>query len=112
MHSANFTALSRAVSFVFAPLLPVLVLEDALEPQPAAIRPIRPARPRATSGRSFLGMFAPSVIAASLDRAWDLRTWQGSRDRRRRGVARSARARCRRSGTARTRRRARTATPR
>ena len=81
MHSANFTALSRAVSFVFAPLLavplpglvvpvllallavPVLpavpVLEDALEPQPAVIRPIRPARPRATNGRSFLVMFAP-----------------------------------------------------
>jgi hypothetical protein len=100
MHSANFTALSRAVSFVFAPLLavpvpvlvvPVLVvpvllapvllapvllapvllavpellavpvLEDALEPQPAVIRPIRPARPRATNGRSFLVMFAPYV---------------------------------------------------
>jgi hypothetical protein len=79
MHSANFTALSRAVSFVFAPLLavpvsvlvvpvllalltvPVLlavpVLEDALEPQPAVIRPIRPARPRAASGRSFLLVF-------------------------------------------------------
>jgi hypothetical protein len=61
MHSANFTALSRAVSFVFAPLLalPVLVvpvLEDALEPQPAVIRP---TRPRATNGRSFPVMFAP-----------------------------------------------------
>jgi hypothetical protein len=83
MHSANFTAFSRAVSFVFAPLLavpvPVLVVpvllvllavpvlpavplsEDAFEPQPALIRPIRPASPRATNGRSFLLMFAPYV---------------------------------------------------
>jgi hypothetical protein len=42
-------------------LLAVPVLEDALEPQPAVIRPIRPARPRATNGRSFLVMFAPYV---------------------------------------------------
>jgi hypothetical protein len=80
MHSANFTAFSRGVSFVFAPLLavpvvPVLlallavpellavpILEDALEPQAAVIRPIRPARPRATNGRSFLVMFAPSRV--------------------------------------------------
>jgi hypothetical protein len=67
MHSANFTALSRAVRFVFAPLLAVPVLlavplsEDAFEPQPALIRPIRPARPRATNGRRFLVMFAPYV---------------------------------------------------
>ena len=52
------------------------------------------------------------VTAASEDRAWGRRTWEGNRDRRRRGAIRSARARCRRSGTARTRRRARTATRR
>ena len=85
MHSANFTALSRALSFLSAPLLvvplllvllavlvvpellAVLVLlavsvsEDAFEPQPALIRPIRPASARATNGRSLLFMFAPYV---------------------------------------------------
>jgi hypothetical protein len=83
MHSANFTALSRALSFVSARLLvvpvPVLVAplllvlpavpvllavplsDDAFEPQAALIRPIRPARPRATNGRSFLVMLAPYV---------------------------------------------------
>ena len=42
MHSANFTALSRAVSFLSAVLLAVAVLavpvsEGAFEPQPALI---------------------------------------------------------------------------
>src|SRR5438876_4961788 len=86
MHSANFTALSRAVSFVRAPPLAVPVpalgapallvlpavavlpevplLEDAFEPQPALIRPIRPASPSATNGRSFLLMLAPHVWVA------------------------------------------------
>ena len=45
------------------------------------------------------------------DRAWGRRTWPGNRDRRLRGAVRSARVRCRRSGTARTRHRVRTATP-
>jgi hypothetical protein len=62
---------------------------------------------RAASGRSFLLI----VTAASLDRAWGRHTWQGSRDRWHRGAVRSARVRCGRSGTARTRRRVRTATP-
>jgi hypothetical protein len=58
------------VSFVVAPLLVVPGLlalravplsDDAFEPQPAPIRPIRPASPRATNGRNFLLMFAPYV---------------------------------------------------
>ena len=55
----------------------------------------------------------PSVLvtAASLDRASGRRTWAGSRHRSLRGAVRSARLRCGRSGTTRTRRRARTATP-
>src|SRR3954465_8317774 len=72
MHSANFTAFSCLVSFLSAPLLvssvplvPVLLVllvvsvllavpfsEDAFEPQPALIRPIRPASARATNGRN------------------------------------------------------------
>src|SRR5512132_2191751 len=117
MHSANFTALSRAVSFVFAPALLLLALvvavllavpgsEGAFEPQPALIRLIRATMARAAGGRSSL------LIAASLDRVLGRRTWQGSRDRTPPGAARNARARCRRSGTARTRRRVRTATRR
>src|SRR4051812_25469750 len=116
MHSANFTALSRALSFVPAPvlvlrglpaLLAVAVLlavppsEAAFEPQPALTRPIRPANARATNGRGLLVMPAahvarrPSslVIAASLDRAWGRRTWEGNRSRWPPGAARSARVR-------------------
>ena len=72
------------------------------------VRP-EPAQP----GRWLAAPANPSVLvtAASSDRASGRRTWQGNRDRRLRGAVRSARARCRRSGTARTRRRARTATP-
>ena len=71
-------------------------------------------RPRA---RCVLVRCASHVCVAHglhpLDRAWaSAYAWAGHRDRRLRGAARSARARCRRSGTARTRRRARTATPR
>jgi hypothetical protein len=47
----------------------------------------------------------------SLDRAKGRRTWEGNRDRWLRGEVRSATVRCCRSGTARTRRRVRTATP-
>ena len=93
----------------------------------------RPARPPASAGGAGLGRCVRAtaradqgdqrqgrpaaessahVTAASLDRGSGRRTWAGSRDRRLRGAVRSARVRCRRSGTARTRRRARTATPR
>src|SRR6266545_3988658 len=143
MHSANFTALSRAVSSLLAPLLvllalrvllavpellavPVPVLPFSAEPfeQPA---PISATVARAASGRRVLLMVAPwcvgigltpvlcrsaLITAASLDRALGRRTWQCSRDRRRPGATRSARARCRRSGTGHTWRRARTATRR
>ena len=51
-------------------------------------------------------------MAASLDRGSGRRTWEGSRDRWPPGAVRSAMARCRRPGRARTRRRVRTATPR
>ena len=59
-----------------------------------------------------LGWHLPSVLvtAATLDRAWGRHTWAGNRDRRVRGGVRSARARCGKSGIARTRRRVRTAT--
>jgi hypothetical protein len=50
------------------------------------------------------------VTAASLDRVWGRRTWAGNRDRWPWGAVRSARVRCCRSGTARTRRRVRRAT--
>src|SRR4029450_12079287 len=55
----------------------------------------------------------PSVLvtAASLDRAWGRHTWEDSHGWWLRGAVRSARVRCGRSGTARTRRRARIATP-
>src|SRR4051812_25212430 len=59
MHSANFTAFSCLVSCLSAPLLVVSVLlavsvsEDAFEPQPALIRPIRAPSARATNGRRF-----------------------------------------------------------
>jgi hypothetical protein len=86
MHSANFTAFSCLVSFLSAPLLvssvllvPVLLVllvvsvllavpvsEDAFEPQPALIRPIRPASARATNGRNFPVMFAPDVWGVAL----------------------------------------------
>src|SRR3954468_258369 len=68
MHSANFTAFSCLVSFlsarllvssllvlvclvllVVSVLLAVPVSEDAFEPQPALIRPIRPASARASN---------------------------------------------------------------
>ena len=63
--------------------------------------------------RALTGPSSSAVsAAASLDRASGRRTWQGSRDRWPPGAVRSARARCRRSGTARTRRRARRAMPR
>jgi hypothetical protein len=43
-------------------VLPAVPLsEDAFEPQPALIRPIRPASPRATNGRSLLVMLHPFV---------------------------------------------------
>ena len=63
------------------------------------------------TARADLGDHGKGVTAASLDRAWGRRTCAGNRDRWLRGAVRSARVRCRRSGTARTRRRARTATP-
>jgi hypothetical protein len=68
MHSANFTPLSRAVSFLFGPvsellavsepvvvpeLLAAPVSEGAFEPQPALIRA---TMARAASGRRFLIM--------------------------------------------------------
>ena len=83
--------------------LPVLPFSAGAFEQPA---PIRATMARAASGRS---------VCSSLLHPWIVRRvgvhGQGSRDRRLRGAVRSARARCRRSGTARTRRRARTATP-
>src|SRR4029453_13297232 len=100
MHAANFTALSRALSCFLSPpappLLAVPVSEDASEPQPALIRPIRATSARAANGRSVLFMVAPwcveigvtpllcrsaLIAVASLDRAWGLRTPEGSRDR-------------------------------
>ena len=63
------------------------------------------------SRRSRLRSPCKLSTAASLDRAWGRRTWEDNRDRWLRGAARSARVRCRRSGTARTRPRARIATP-
>jgi hypothetical protein len=43
-------------------VLPAVPLsEDAFEPQPALIRPIRPASPRATNGRSLVVMLHPFV---------------------------------------------------
>src|SRR5215216_7287898 len=104
MHSANFTALSRAVRFLLPPvpeLLAVPVSEGAFEPQPALIRLIRATSARTTNGRGLLVMFAPYVwgvdltavlcgrllvTAASVDRAWGRRTWQGSRARWLRGA--------------------------
>jgi hypothetical protein len=59
MQSANFTALPRALSVLFPPapaLLAVPVSEDAFEPQPALIRPIRATSARAANGRSVLLM--------------------------------------------------------
>src|SRR4051794_1229966 len=100
MHSASFTAFSWLETLFVAPLA-VRVSEGAFEPQPA---PIRATMARAAHGRGFL------LTAASLDRGWGRRTWQGNRRRRLRGAVRSARVRCRRSGTARTERRVRTAT--
>jgi hypothetical protein len=73
MHSANFTALSRAVSFLSAPLL-VLVLvavrvllaaplsEAAFEPQPALITLISATIAKAASGRSVLLTVAPWCV--------------------------------------------------
>jgi len=68
MHSANFTALSRAVSFLLAPLLvvpvllavPVPVLPFSAESfeQPA---PISATVARASSGHSFLLMLSLRV---------------------------------------------------
>jgi hypothetical protein len=51
-------SLLLAVSVLLAvPVLLALALpEDAFEPQPTLITPIRPASPRATTGRSFLVM--------------------------------------------------------
>ena len=103
MHSANLTALSRLVAFCVAAGCR-RCSADAFE-QPA---PIRATMARAASGRvvySCVSLLHPWIVrrvgvhgrAAVIDRL--------------RGAVRSARARCRRSGTARTRRRARTATP-
>jgi hypothetical protein len=83
MHSANFTALSRAVSFLFPPVAELLavperlalpellagvpellaapVSEGAFEPQPALITLTRATITRTASGRSVLFMVAPCV---------------------------------------------------
>src|SRR4051812_41820462 len=52
MHSENFTAFSRAVSFLVAVLVAVPVAEGAFAPQPVLIKPIRPTMARAAIGRS------------------------------------------------------------
>ena len=130
MHSANFTPLSRAVSFVLPPvpeLLAVPVLPAVPAPVlPFSAEPLRTARAdqrdrgkRRPAAIAFYSCFLSELLCRtcwSLLHPWIVRRVgvhrQGSRDRRPPGAARSARARCRRSGTARTRRRARTATPR
>src|SRR5215213_2752827 len=69
MHSANFTALSRAVSFLSAPVPELLarpVSEGAFEPQPALITPIRATITKAASGRSVLLMLAPWCVEIGL----------------------------------------------
>src|SRR5262245_56817638 len=86
MHAANLIAFSRLVAVLLPPPLlpvPVLVLPFSAEPleQPATISAMMA---RAASRRGAL------VTAASLDRAQRRRTWQGSRDRRLGGAARSA----------------------
>src|SRR4051794_27107373 len=71
MHSANFTALSRAVSFLVPPAPELLAVpelpalpgsEDAFEPQPAPITLIRATIAQAASGRSVLFMVAPWCV--------------------------------------------------
>src|SRR5438874_2291648 len=60
MHSVNFTALSRAVRFLFPPV-PVLLAVSvllAVPPQPALITA---SMARAASGRSVLLMVSPRV---------------------------------------------------
>src|SRR3954462_2458635 len=111
MHSANFTAFSRTVSFLLLPGLAVLPAapeslavpdpEGALEPQPA---PISATMASAVRDRRLTG--------ASLGRGSGRRTREGSRVRWRPGAARSARARCRRPGTGRIGRRVGRALPR
>jgi len=56
MHSANFTALSRLVAFLFPPLLQVPFSAGVFE-QPALIRATM-ARP--ASGRRFYSCFLPA----------------------------------------------------
>jgi hypothetical protein len=92
--------------------------------QRSGMSPKRAGRRAAAAVAFYSGLAAPRdaltsvgwralvVTAASLGRAWGRRTWAGNRDRWLRGEVRSARIRCCRSGTARTCRRARTATPR
>ena len=126
MHSANFTALSRAVSFLLRRCwrcrccwrcrsrraVPVRADQPFSATVATARADQRRPMARAASGRTGFCSSMRALTAASLDRASGRRTWEGSRERWLRGAVRSARARCRRSGTARTRRRARTATPR
>ncbi len=73
-------------------------------------RRLDPAETAVEITKLVLGRRSALVTAASSDRAQGRRTWAGNRERWLRGAVRSARVRCCRSDTARTRRHARTAT--
>ena len=97
MHSANFTALPRVRWCRCCRRCRSRRVRSSSRRRTGRPRPGRPGVGVCCSWSLLVGGHA-----ASADRGWGRRTWVDSRGRRRRGAARSARARCRRSGTGRT----------